>query len=172
MSSRPTGATAIRPTGTTVMHPTGTTAIRPTGAAATRPTAVPAWPLQSFLRLAPAAASVSTARRLSRQALTMWDLDPYPAELVVSELVTNAVQASLALAEPQPVRLWLAADRPRVAIGVWDGNPNPPLLAPTAETDERGRGLCLVEALSAAWDWYPHDGGKVVHARLEPDPRA
>jgi anti-sigma regulatory factor (Ser/Thr protein kinase) len=98
----------------------------------------------------------------------MWDLDPDPAELVVSELVTNAVRASLALAEPQPVRLWLAASQLRVAIGVWDGNPDPPLLAPAADTDEGGRGLCLVEAISAAWDWYPQDGGKVVHAFLDP----
>jgi anti-sigma regulatory factor (Ser/Thr protein kinase) len=174
MSSRPTGATATRPTSTTVTHPTGVTAIRPASAVVTRPAAVPAWPLQSFLRLVPAPASVPTARRHMRQALTTWDLDPLvdPAELVVSELVTNAVRAALALAEPQPVQLWLAADRVQVAIGIWDGNPDPPLLAPAADTDERGRGLWLVEALSAAWDWFSQDGGRTVHALLEPDPRA
>jgi len=165
MSSRPTGATAIRPT--------GATSTRPPGATATRP-AVPAWPLQSFLHLAPAPASVPTARRHTRQALTTWHLRPLvdAAELVVSELVTNAIRAAIALPEPQPVRLWLATDRSRVAIGVWDGDPNPPLLARAAGTDERGRGLCLVEALSAAWDWFPQDGGKVVHARLDAGPAA
>jgi anti-sigma regulatory factor (Ser/Thr protein kinase) len=165
MSSRPIGATVIRPAGTTVVGPTG-----PTGAPAARSAAVPAWPLQSFLRLAPAPASVPAARRHMRRALTVWDLGRLAdaAELVVSELVTNAVRAALALAEPQPAELWLAADPFRVAIGVWDGNPDPPLLARPGLTDESGRGLYLVEALSATWDWYPQDSGKVVRALLGP----
>jgi anti-sigma regulatory factor (Ser/Thr protein kinase) len=149
---------------------------RSTGATAIRPAATPfgRWPLQSLRLLAPKAASVPAARRHTRRTLTNWDLGPLadPAELVVSELVTNAVRAALALAEPLPVRLWLAADRVRVAIGVWDANPDPPLLARADDTDEGGRGLCLVEAISVAWDWYPQDGGKVVHAVLEPDPSA
>jgi anti-sigma regulatory factor (Ser/Thr protein kinase) len=93
-------------------------------------------------------------------------------ELGPADGVTNAVRAALARATPGPARLWLAADRVRVAIGVWDGNPDPPLLARAADTDEGGRGLCLVEAISAASDWYPQDGGKLVHALLEPDPGA
>lgn len=149
---------------------------RPIGATAIRPTAVPSgrWPLQCVRLLAPAPASVPAARRHTRQTLTTWDLAALadPAELVVSELATNAVRVSLALAEPRPVRLWLAANQLRVAIGVWDGNPHPPLLARAADTDEGGRGLYLVEAISAAWDWYPQDGGKVVHALLEPGPGA
>jgi Histidine kinase-like ATPase domain len=149
---------------------------RPIGATIIRPAAVPSgrWPLQSFRQLVPAPASVPAARRHTRQRLTTWGLGPLadPAELVVSELITNAVRAALALAEPLPVRLSLASDRVRVAIGVWDGNPDPPLLARAADTDEGGRGLCLVAAISAAWDWYPHDNGKVVHAVLDPDPAA
>ena len=145
---------------------------RSIGATAIRSAAMPfgRWPLQSFRRLALAPASVPAARRHTRRTLTAWDLGPMadPAELAVSELVTNAIRAALAVASPQPVRLWLAADRVRVAIAVWDGNPDPPLLARAGDTDEGGRGLCLVEAISAAWDWYPQDGGKVVHALLEP----
>ena len=31
---------------------------------------------------------------------------------------------------------------------------------------ERGRGLRIVEALSAHWSWQPEDGGKAIFAIL------
>jgi len=42
------------------------------------------------------------------------------AELLVSELVTNAIRASCGLPEPA-IRLWLASDRSNLVIRVWDG---------------------------------------------------
>jgi anti-sigma regulatory factor (Ser/Thr protein kinase) len=130
-------------------------------------------PRQSLLELAAVPGSVPRARRHARQVLSEWDLGPLgdPAELVVSELVTNAIRASRAVGTRQPVRLWLAADRARVAIGVWDGSPDPPVPAQARDTDESGRGLFLVEAVSTAWDWYRQDGGKIVRALLDPDAR-
>jgi anti-sigma regulatory factor (Ser/Thr protein kinase) len=91
------------------------------------------------------------------------------AELLVSELVTNAVQISRADAQGAPVRLWLLASRARVLILVWDASPLPPVRVSSSENDENGRGLLLVETLSARWDFYfpaPPDG-KVVWALLE-----
>jgi anti-sigma regulatory factor (Ser/Thr protein kinase) len=128
------------------------------------------WPRQSLSEVAAAPAAVRGARRHARRVLWTWDLECLAdtAELVVSELVTNAIQAVRASAGPLPVRLWLAADHARLAVGVWDCCPDPPRLAQADEIDENGRGLFLVEALSATWDWCPQDGGKVVRAVLEP----
>jgi len=79
--------------------------------------------------------------------LRRWGLDGLAdsAELVVSELVTNAVRAACGTPEPWPVRLWLTAEPARVAIGVWDCSPVPPRLAHAGDADESGRGLFLVQ---------------------------
>jgi anti-sigma regulatory factor (Ser/Thr protein kinase) len=88
------------------------------------------------------------------------------AELLVTELVTNAIAASRALEQISPVRLWLLADPARVLILVWDASPLPPAPANTSQDTESGRGLLLVEAISQQWDWYfPHQtSGKIVWA--------
>ncbi len=93
-------------------------------------------------------------------------------ELVVSELVTNGVQASRAMTHAA-IRLWLVSDRAQVVICVWDASPQPPVRMDAAEDAEHGRGLLLVEAVSKQWGWFPagpgspwadcHDG-KVVWA--------
>ena len=126
------------------------------------------WPRQSLLELEAVPGSVPRARRHARQVLSGWNLGPLgeAAELVVSELVTNAVQASRAAGADRPVRLWLAADRARAAVGVWDGSTDPPAPRHPRDTYESGRGLLLVEAVSTAWDWYPEGGGKIVRALL------
>jgi anti-sigma regulatory factor (Ser/Thr protein kinase) len=92
-------------------------------------------------------------------------------ELIVSELVTNAVAASRALdGGPFPVRLWTLSDRKQVLIVVWDASPFPPTRLDPAADAEAGRGLMLVEALSAEWNWYsaPWDRieGKAVWALI------
>jgi anti-sigma regulatory factor (Ser/Thr protein kinase) len=124
-----------------------------------------AWPLNSHLELTALPGAVPRARHYARRVLADWDLRALgePAELVVSELVTNAIQAAGA---HRQVRLRLASDRARVLIEVQDGSPQPPVPADATAEDECGHGLRLVEAMSAAWDWYPHraSGGKVVWA--------
>ncbi len=104
-----------------------------------------------------------------------WCLDrlSQSAELVVSELVTNAVEASRATARPA-VRLWLVSDRAQVAIVVWDSSPQPPVCAEISGDAENGRGLLLVEAMSEQWGYcFPSEqdstfaqghAGKVVWA--------
>ena len=90
------------------------------------------------------------------------------AEVVVSELVTNAVAATqrLECIPLPPVRLWLLADSTRVLIAVWDANPLLPTRSEVDELTENGRGLLLVDSLATHWEAYPtpHDGGKVVRA--------
>jgi anti-sigma regulatory factor (Ser/Thr protein kinase) len=127
-----------------------------------------AWPLHSHLELAALPGAVPRARHHARRVLAGWDLGALgePGELVVSELVTNAIRACQAAGAHRQVRLRLASDRARVLIEVQDGSPQPPVPADATAEDECGRGLCLVETMSAAWDWYPHraSGGKVVWA--------
>jgi anti-sigma regulatory factor (Ser/Thr protein kinase) len=90
------------------------------------------------------------------------------AELLVSELLTNAVKAARAMNWLSPVRLWLLSDGQRVLILVWDNNPRPPMRVEPTEEAEDGRGLLLVAALCANWNWYvPEAGsGKIVWAEV------
>lgn len=137
------------------------------------------WPLRDAVQLGALPGAVPCARLHVRQVLWEWGLATLieGAELLASELVTNAIAASRAWAPAAPVGLWLLSDRTRVLILVWDASPRPPVPAAAgwdaASADaESGRGLLLVEAISEQWDWYfPRDasgksGGKVVWAAL------
>jgi anti-sigma regulatory factor (Ser/Thr protein kinase) len=117
-------------------------------------------PLQSFLELGALDGAVPSARLHARHVLSEWGLGALAddAEVVVSELVTNAVQASRAMTHAA-IRLWLATDRLQVVISVWDASPEPPTPIDAADDAENGRGLLLVEALSKQWDWFPAEPG-------------
>jgi anti-sigma regulatory factor (Ser/Thr protein kinase) len=84
------------------------------------------------------------------------------AELVVSELVTNAVSHGNSGCE---VRIGLTDNTLR--IEVTDRGAGTPDVLATTGRDEHGRGLVLVSAVAAAWgvDTTPGDG-KVVWAHL------
>jgi anti-sigma regulatory factor (Ser/Thr protein kinase) len=129
-----------------------------------------AWPLRTFLELGPLPGAVPCARLHTRQVLWEWSLTRLSesAELVVSELVTNAVAASVSMAGIPPVRLWLVAAAAEVMTLVWDASPRPPARAEIACEAEHGRGLLLVDAISERWNWYipERTGGKVVWALL------
>ena len=107
-------------------------------------------------------------RAWTRQILWEWGLSALQesTELLVSELVTNAVQAARAATGATPVRLWLLSDTVRVVILVWDASPEPPVRMSSGDDAETGRGLLLVEAISDQWGSYPvrDEGGKVVWA--------
>lgn len=124
------------------------------------------WPLRNYLELGPLAGAVPCARLHTRQLLWEWGISEVAddLELLVSELVTNALHASLAMEEFLPIRLWLLSNETRVVVSVWDGNPRLPVRAGVGGDAVSGRGLILVEALSDRWDWYAHEGlgGKVV----------
>ena len=93
------------------------------------------------------------------------------AELLVSELVTNAITASRATRPGSAVRVWLLSDTVRIMILVQDESPHPPVRSELEVNAEGGRGLLLVEAISNHWDWYvpePDRTGKVTWAIMGP----
>jgi anti-sigma regulatory factor (Ser/Thr protein kinase) len=136
------------------------------------------WPLRSYLELGALASAVPCARLHAKVVLHEWGLAVLaePVELIVSEMVTNAVRASEELTGcrsggrwipgTSPVKLWISSDRQRVLVQVWDGNDRMPVRQETADLEaESGRGLLLVETLSAEWGAYEVQGtGKVVWA--------
>jgi anti-sigma regulatory factor (Ser/Thr protein kinase) len=116
---------------------------------------------------------VPCARLHAKQIAWEWGLGSIAetVELVVSEIGTNAVNASAGAGGSVPgyddwqalscIALFLASDRSQVLVQVWDGSPDPPVQANADENAESGRGLLLVEALCADWGWHlPADGSK------------
>ena len=125
------------------------------------------WPLRSSLELGALSSAVPCARLHVKHVLWEWGLNSLAerAELLVSELVTNAVNAT---GQPgQTVSVNLAGDATRVLIEVWDADPQPP---GPMEPGQGGTsdGVLLVAALSTRWDWYPTQDprGKVVWCEL------
>jgi hypothetical protein len=93
--------------------------------------------------------------------------DRETAQLVASELVTNAVvHAGTA------IDLTLRLMSPVLHIAVRDGGPGRPKIADVDESSESGRGLLLVDALAASWGTFFPDSGKIVWAtvRIRPVP--
>lgn len=119
------------------------------------------WPLQDFLELGALASAVPCARLHARQVLWEWGLESLweSTELLVAELVTNAVKASRAVAQASSVRLWLLSDSAQILILVWDASPQPPVRMDASDEAENGRGLMLVEAIGEQWGWYRRDDG-------------
>ena len=80
------------------------------------------------------------------------------AELLLSELVTNAVEhARVPSGRLIKVRFELVVDRLRVEVH--DASPQRPVVRPRAADAEAGRGLVLVRELSARWGCCPRVGG-------------
>jgi anti-sigma regulatory factor (Ser/Thr protein kinase) len=107
--------------------------------------------------------------------LAEWDLAILSddADLAVSELTTNALAASAGTGEsPALIRLWLLSDGNRLVIVVWDNSRRPPVPTEAAVTDEHGRGLQIVAAVSSDWGWYGRTdiGGKCVWAEIKQIP--
>jgi anti-anti-sigma regulatory factor len=115
------------------------------------------------LTLRPATTALPHARTLVNDACRKWGLGELalPAELVVSELVSNAVQhAGTDLVASAVLRRGL------LHLTVSDGDPNPPRKGPTYPPAGAlsGRGLLLVDEFATAWGWLPIATGKVVWA--------
>ncbi|GAA0671350.1 SpoIIE family protein phosphatase [Kitasatospora atroaurantiaca] len=105
----------------------------------------------------------SLARRFTRAKLREWGLSALSdfAELMVSELVTNAL-----LHAEAPRRLRLFRDR-TLTVEVADSGGQAPRVRSSAEEDEGGRGMHLVSELAHRWGTRPTKEGKVVWAELE-----
>ena len=113
--------------------------------------------LTSRLALGALPASVPSARAHTHQVLATWNLTQISdsAEIVVTELVTNAItHGSLShRGTPIPaVHLQLTAGSGDLVVDVWDASCRPPVLDPDVTADEEsGRGLLLVDAICDTW---------------------
>ncbi|MFD3555961.1 SpoIIE family protein phosphatase [Streptomyces goshikiensis] len=103
--------------------------------------------------------AAAEARHLAETTLTRWGLEElaFTAELVVSELVTNAYRYG----GGTPVTLRLIRDRSLICE-VSDGSSTAPHLRRARTTDEGGRGLFLVAQLTERWGTRNTRDGKTV----------
>lgn len=139
-------------------------------------------PAKASCPLAASRASVSCARRFSATLLCEWGMPELrdDVELVVSELVTNALSHGLAArydAAPDdsnhagttdPIRLTLARRGANVICMVEDASGEAPIEKDPERDAEAGRGLQLVASFSRRWGWSKlTGGGKVVWALFQ-----
>lgn len=86
------------------------------------------------------------------------------AVLVVSELVTNAIQA----ADECTLSAWFAAGIGAVRIEVTDTARGAPAIRPLGDGRAGGHGLRIVDHISTRWGVVEHDLGKTTWAEIEP----
>jgi anti-sigma regulatory factor (Ser/Thr protein kinase) len=104
--------------------------------------------------------AVTVCRRTLRLILAAHGLPHFTeaAELLATELVTNAVQHTKG-----PAAIKLRAENGALRIGVWDADPTPPHpprhTTPDAET---GRGLTLIRTCADTWGWVPQRDTKNI----------
>ena len=103
---------------------------------------------------------------------TYYSLRPEVLDALAGSFSDLAATARATVARPRPeealpvttTRTRHPAGRPRS----WSSSPTPVRFPPSSATPaagaEHGRGLLVVEALSARWGWTPHDPGKAVFA--------
>ncbi|MER5793160.1 SpoIIE family protein phosphatase [Streptomyces sp. NPDC001980] len=105
-------------------------------------------------------AAVSEVRARVTRQLADWDLDElsFTTELILSELVTNAIRHGRA-----PIGVRLLRDRTLICE-VSDGSTTSPHLRYAASTDEGGRGLFLVAQMAERWGTRYTPAGKVIWA--------
>ncbi|MEU9149097.1 SpoIIE family protein phosphatase [Streptomyces sp. NPDC048417] len=103
-------------------------------------------------------AAVSKAREWITRQLTMWGLDDllFTTELIVSELVTNAIRYGR---PPMDLRL---IHHHVLVCEVTDSSSTQPRLRRARTTDEGGRGLFLVSQLGGRWGCRHGQNGKTI----------
>ncbi|HEY9525399.1 MAG TPA: ATP-binding protein [Thermopolyspora sp.] len=114
-------------------------------------------------------ASVTEARRFVTTFLRCWPTAD-AAELIVSELATNAVRhsASSRFGGRFTVTITAFADHVRLAVDD-EGGPNSPTMPPSEQEEEGegGRGLLLVAAVADDWGVSGNQRGRTVWAVLK-----
>jgi len=124
----------------------------------------------SYLELAPLPGAVPCARLHAVHVLHEWGLRALADDtaLIVSEIVTNSIDASVVLPERPPIVLRLLATETLLRIEVWDHSPHDVEPREADADAECGRGLTVVAALTDRWGSnrtsYQH---KVVWSELD-----
>ncbi|MFD9204699.1 sodium/proline symporter PutP [Streptomyces sioyaensis] len=103
-------------------------------------------------------AAVANARSLAGRQLAEWGMDEltFTTELIVSELVTNAIRHATG-----PVSLRLIRDRGLICE-ISDASSTSPRLRHARTTDEGGRGLLIVAQLARRWGTRYTMTGKII----------
>ncbi|MEU1852424.1 SpoIIE family protein phosphatase [Streptomyces sp. NPDC019990] len=106
-------------------------------------------------------AAVAGIRAETTRRLRIWGLEEmaFATELVISELVTNAIRYGI-----EPIRLRMLHDRESLICEIADGSSTSPHLRRAATTDEGGRGLFLVAQFAQRWGTRYLARGKVIWA--------
>lgn len=115
-------------------------------------------------RLPAGTLAVPVARRLATETLRSWGFPTETveiAELVVSELVGNAVEHGGGAAE-----FVLTLREGTVRMAILDRDPSMPTVMSPTPVDDRHRGLLIVSALTSAWGTDRTPAGKSVWAEL------
>ncbi|MFB6709759.1 SpoIIE family protein phosphatase [Streptomyces sp. NPDC056333] len=112
--------------------------------------------------------AAATARAHTRRTLADWNVDEdtaHAAELIVSELITNAIRYGA-----PPMQLRLIKDR-TLTCEVHDDGATSPRLRHARTVDEGGRGLFIVAQLAQRWGTrYTAEGKMVWSEQILPTP--
>lgn len=134
----------------------------------------PAGADDAICAFAPGLESVRAGREFTRSTLRRWGITGVSdrAELVVSELVTNALRHGLPSARwmpgEHPIRLRLLRHAHYLICMVADPGTEMPVRQDSGQCAESGRGLLVVESCCLRWGCQLVDGrGKVVWALLQ-----
>ena len=113
--------------------------------------------------LPPRPSSAGVAREVVAWQLREWHIEGLceDAAVVVTELISNAVRHAATTVELKMVHLDNG-----VRLEVRDGSVRPLRLRPCGHTDEGGRGLHLVDALSTRHGVLPDGDGKRVWVEM------
>ena len=119
--------------------------------------------------LSPSMSTVPRVRRLTRARLAAWGIDEQAevAELLVSELVTNALRHAAG-----PYRLTLYATDGLLRGEVEDAGTAPLYVNQAHPADEHGRGLDMINLLACCWGSQSTPRGKTVWFELPATPAA
>jgi anti-sigma regulatory factor (Ser/Thr protein kinase) len=111
------------------------------------------------LELAPDHTAAARARQFVSHTLRTWGLDDVieDAELLVSELVTNAI-----LHAHSPATVRIDHDTRRLRVAVCDSSPAPPRLRDYGPDAVTGRGMLLVDRIAQRWGVESNSAGKCV----------
>lgn len=110
--------------------------------------------------------SPGLARREVARVVESWGLDALraDAELVVSELITNAIVHA---AGPASYELQLTETPNGLRLSVCDGSTSAPVIRPSDDGRPGGRGLRIISAVATSWGYDVLPGGKQIWVDLD-----
>jgi anti-sigma regulatory factor (Ser/Thr protein kinase) len=127
--------------------------------------------LSRAFTVSPVPLSAPATRRWVRQMLHRWHLTQLSerAEVLVSELVTNAIRHADTGGAPITTLMIYTAGTLRIEVRDRDAA-NLPIRRPPSH-EGQGHGLRIVEAYAHRWNVRPTDRGKIVWAELDIRPQ-